>query len=88
MQLQGLTLEHFESMSKVNEDTSRFAGEKISNRENESPFITFFKQKIETIKEKEEQEENRVAKSVEMGTGVSGLLVINENEDKNYNGQN
>lgn len=75
-------------MSKVNEDTSRFAGEKISNRENESPFITFFKQKIETIKEKEEQEENRVAKSVEMGTGVSGLLVINENEDKNYNGQN
>jgi hypothetical protein len=87
VQLQGLTLEHFESMSKGNEDTSRFGADKNSNGEIESPFITFFKQKIDTIKEKEEQEENRVAKSVEMGTGVSGLLVLNENEDKNYNGQ-
>jgi hypothetical protein len=36
--------------------------------------------------EKEEQEENRVMKSLEMGTGVSGLLVQSENEEKNYNG--
>jgi len=52
----------------------------------ESPFIIFLKQKIDTVREKEEQEENRVMKSLEMGTGVSGLLVSNENEEKNYNG--
>lgn len=35
----------------------------------------------------EEQEENKVAKFVEIGAGVSGLLVLNENEDKTFNGQ-
>ena len=49
--------------------------DKNSMAEIESPFIIFFKQKIDTIREKEEQEENRVMKSLEMGTGVSGLLV-------------
>ena len=85
MQLQGLTIEHFEP-HKNNDENQRFGADKNSMAEIESPFIIFFKQKIDTIREKEEQEENRVMKSLEMGTGVSGLLVQSENEEKNYNG--